>query len=293
MRPGVPFWLILLATLHVVASACVAFLLTANHGFEVGLILGSVAAQAGLLAVITVWLPWSLAARLPIALAGLAVSWLSITANFLRDQGGRAGNEAIVLAGMIVGEYLALVCLFWIARSVSDWRLTDRPDLTETAGNPDAAPAEEPLPAPVSESQFRIHHLLFWMTLVAIILALARVLLAGMDFGQGQRLGEMIQVYAFVTLFNALLALPLAAAVLAPRLDQAGIFTTIVVLLWCPVVLAGQVGSLYSVVGSRGESITELARVFAALDATQIILLGASLLLLRAQGFRLDRDEAV
>jgi hypothetical protein len=284
-------WLILLAALHLLVAAGIAFWPTPHHELAFGLVLGTVAAQAALLAVITVWLPWSLAVRLPIALAGLAVSWLSIAANFLRDRSG-AGSETVALIGMILGEYLGLVLVFWVARSVTDWRLTDRPTIDEEAEKLEEAPAE-PLAAPPSESQFRIHHLLFWMALVAIVLALARVLLADLNFGQGPRLGEMIQVYALVTLFNALLALPLAAAALAPRLAQAGVFVVIVVLLWCPVVIAGQVGSLYLLLGPPGEGITELATVFAALDATQVILLGASLLLLRAQGFRLARsDEA-
>jgi len=295
--------LCVLAGLHACVWLAIAAFSDTRSDTAGGLILGSVAAQAGLLAVITAWMPWPLAVRLPLALAGLAGSWFALVAAFMRTEPGpQVGVISLVFGGMLAAEFAGLVGLFWFARALLGMRLTDQPAEPQATLAPDgtsSAPREaaEPPPAkpadagspPFGESQFRIQHLLFWMALVAVILAVGRWLLPGISFERGPSVIEIVTIFVIVTVGNALLAIPLTAAVLQPRLDAACLGGALLLFLWLPLVFAGQCGGVFFLMGMPGDPNGPLW-VFGVLDAVHIALLGISLVLLRAQGFRLAND---
>ena len=105
------------------------------------------------------------------------------------------GESSIVLSGVLLALWGTIQLPLWISRLFFGWRL--------------CWPREETLEQGGNETQFGIRQLLAWTALVAITLGIGRWLVSSDLGNQWRNPWEAIAVFGVLTVFNALLPMPI------------------------------------------------------------------------------------
>lgn len=254
----------------IIASVIVCHLAMLGLGFSGstndaywGLILGAIFSQIALLAAWTAWGPSRLHWRLSTGLFGM----LLLCASFLYSKSRRDGlrEDEFMVALLFLAQWFAMQMPLWFTRIGFRWRL--------------AWPNEIGADTSRRELQFGIRQLFGWTAMVAILMAICRVVLPGLEVERMYGIdARTIIAFAILLCANSLLAVPVVWAAFA---------RTRLILWWamagaCAVVLTtAEIVTYYFFVFRANDVI-----VFALINAMQFAAVSVSLLLLRASGFR-------
>ena len=228
-----------------------------------GLIFGAIFSQIALLAVWTAWGPSRLHWRVATGLFGMLL--LCATFLYATSRRGGLGEDECMFALVFLAQWFAMQIPLWFTRIGFRWRL--------------AWPNEVSLDHPRRELQFGIRQLFGWTAMVAILLGICRVVLPELEVDRmhGIDAGTII-AFVILLLANSLLAVPVVWAAFA---------RTRLILWWatagaCAVVLTTAEIVTYYFFVFRADDVI----VFAFINLIQFVATSASLLLLRASGFR-------
>ncbi len=182
--------------------------------------------------------------------------------------------DAVLLGAFLLAGIVTAQIPLWIARKVFRWQLISR-------GAPAAPPAHGRL-------QFNLQQMLLATTLLSVALAPLRTILppavgGGVDFH-----GEMLVLFAAVTVCNFLVTMPCIWGAMRPASKLMRL--SIGWLLYCGLLTALEVGTLVALIGTlRPDDHARLGLFFYLLNVSQCATVFGALLLLRALGFQLVR----
>lgn len=181
----------------------------------------------------------STAATLFFCLCMYRVAW--------RDGNGHAIAISIV----------APMLILWLLYQIPLWSLRFR-------GRKLAIPGKAIPDDRKEEFQFGIKHLLIWTTVIAVFLAIAKVVIAGINFEQDSGFAYGIEIGILMTLGNGLIAVPIIWGMLAKHYLWAWTLIAIVV---CAVVSVAELWFSNSALAPDFLIILNLSQCFLAISA--------------------------
>jgi hypothetical protein len=246
------------------------------RAIAVGIFIGSGFASVSAAATWTALGPFRLAVRLPCALVWVLMTGLLVMFNIITssDGGSHAAMESLVLALAYLSLWVVVQTPLWIVRSIYRFRL----DL----------PMELNAPGALSEHQFGIRQLLIVTAVVAAALGAGRLLVLGIGAGaSAQRVvspdWEFLVIIGLFLVSNSLVAFIVVTGALLPRRWRLAV--TIGVALVVAISLAESATLMLLPGGTPG--FWYMLLFIGTMNAIQFGWLLASLLLLRAAGYRL------
>ena len=259
----------LAAAAALIAAGCglVAVLLSLEPGLEAfpaGVMLGTLFGQVSLAAAWTALGPLRLVVRLPLAAAWIAGLILLVAAG--EDQMQLQG--LLILGGAFSGQWLLVQIPLWMLVRIYGLRI---------------ALEGEAAALSASDQQFGIRQLMILTAIVAVVFGAGRLLLGGLkwDTNQGNDFFEIARAYAVIVAVNALITLPILAAVLLPRRAAAASILAVLFAL----AMAGVELSLLHLLAVGGPR--ELWPIIVTKNVVQCAWVLPIVAILRAGGYRL------
>lgn len=232
---------------------------------------GLVVAQIDLIALWAVLAPGRWIVRFPWAALLTAVLWLGLVLGNKAFANGISSSDVVVLGTVLFGAVLAGQLPLWVFGRGKRWRLLP--------------PGEN-----VAESQFNLRQLLLGVSLCAVTFALVRPLLLGSPQEVPRFDRELSVLLPLVTAVNFFVAVPAIWMAFWPveRLAAVAILAPLVLVFATAVELQALCALLRPL--PRPEWI-EAYLMMIAFNASQLLVVGLTLGLLRGMGFRLRRSN--
>ena len=259
-----------LLVIHFLIGLTLALLSAAPYDAEV-LVGGLGGAAVGQVALCAAWMALSerpFTTRLLISLGCVFLVGLALSCHMLRNNAPTV--SALAAAASVFVLWLFVQAPLWMFRWWQGWRLC----------------WQETAPSTTIPVRFGIRELLAWTAAVALLTAIGRMLfhLEESYFGTGERriVAEVVFV-GMLMIFSVLLQVPALCATLTDR------STTISVLAIVAIGCAVTVCELVTIKWLRFETDISLNLFVSVLNAAQLLAILATVLILRAVGYRLRR----
>jgi hypothetical protein len=167
----------------------------------IGYLLGTMFGQATLAAAWTALGPAPLLWRLPLSLGWIAALVIAFMMNMGINGHGNV-EVALIMGGCLAGQWLLVQAPAWGLAVGYGLRLRHRTDPPES----------------IRERQFGIRQLMILTAIVAVVLGVARVVVAEAISHLGEHDSGQVAVFVFLAAAGIIMTVPLLLAVLLPRL---------------------------------------------------------------------------
>jgi hypothetical protein len=168
-----------------------------------GFLLGTIFGQTALAAAWCALGPFSLVRRLPLSFTWLAAIVVSFGCNIARSRNPNGLAVLLVYGGSVLLQWLLVQAPIWILVIRYGLRVNDGENSASASGKGD--------------QQFGIRQVMILTALVAIVLGIGRFMLGGLKADGSFKDWRGIAMFAFLTVSNAIISIPIIAAALVRR----------------------------------------------------------------------------
>jgi hypothetical protein len=248
---------------------------TTVESFKIGLLIGTMFGQTSLAAGWCALGPFALVRRLPLAAVWLAALTVALGINLVTDRSQPPDGLRILL---VVG---GAMCAQWLLVQLPIWWLVARYGLRIRLPDETRPPGQR-------SQQFGISQLLILTTIVAAVLGVGRFFLGGLTTDVVNTMDNGVTLFGFLAIASALISFPLMAAALLRQKTVVAVIAAVALVALATVLEV----HLFELI-VPGSFDPQNREVLSFMNVTQCAWILATLLLLRAGGYRLEsRDEA-